>query len=89
MTLHTKARRAVLLAYLERGWTGYNAIKVFLAQAGALRTARSPNTAIASDLEGLMRSGEVEREAVPGVRDRFNRVVWSYRRTPGRASGAA
>jgi hypothetical protein len=30
MTLHTKVRRAVLLAYLERGWTSFNAIKVHL-----------------------------------------------------------
>jgi hypothetical protein len=83
VTLHTKVRRAALLAYLERGWTGYNAIKVHLAQTGALRTARSPATAIASDLEGLMRSGEVERQAVPGVRDRWGREVYSYRRALG------
>ena len=84
MTLHTKVRRAVLLAYLERGWTGFNAIKVHLAQAGALRTARSPATAITSDLEALMRAGLVERQAVPGVRNLWGREVYSYRRAPVR-----
>ena len=83
MTLHTKVRRAALLAYLERGWTSYNAIKIHLAQTGALRTARSPSVAITSDLEGLMRAGLVERQAVPGVRDRWGREVYSYRRALG------
>jgi hypothetical protein len=79
MTTASDARRTAILTFLDgRGWTQFVPIHTHLSSlrlnAGAWTCAD-----LQRDLCALVKSGLVEREAVPGMSCRWG-AIYSYRR---------